>query len=647
MAYRLLYGGRSLHDPIGGEGVTDAQLTARANSADYLDFTVGYGHPLYGDIAENAETVELFWNKAKLFEGVIESIETDLEGGKAVSCKGGLSYLEDTVVRAYSTVEGEQPLVAPSSPSGLFAWYIEQHNAHCGGGPKAFRVGENQASMLDANAHIYRSSTQSPTTWDEVKSKLVEPLGGYVSVEYTDPPTVNYYADVREANAQVVDFGVNITDFSKTVDTQGQYTAIYAQGATPEAGGGGDARPIDLSGLPDGFTAYGADFYKDGDRVYSVSGVRRYGWREYAYSNDDCTTAEGLLESACKALANLASPSLSVTAKAVDLALYMDGYDHLRAGQAVRVRSKFHGIDEYLMVQGVSLDLNDPSQTEYELGASYQTLTGQQSSYLRALNSNIDSALDAASAMSAEAKAAAKDASDAADAAESAAKDAGRAVVSSTVEYAQGPSPTEAPTEGWSAEAPECRAGAYTWMRTTTATADGRTSTSAPALITGNDGNGVESATVEYASGDSGTDPPADGWQASPPEVAGGAWLWTRTTTEYADGTATRAYSAARQGADAAAVELATGAGSVLRNSRGSTSLIATVASGGERISDLASLRAAFGETARLAWREQAPGGEAKDIPEGDPRLGNDGFTLLVSADSVAGEKNFTCDLEI
>lgn len=458
--YRLTYGGRSLHDPIGGETVTDASLTAKTNAADYLDFAVAYGHPLYGELEENAEDVELWWDGTELFRGLIESIETDIEGNKAVSCRGGLSYLEDTIVRAYSTLAGEQPATAPSSPSGLFEWFIEQHNAHCKDSTKEFAVGVNQGDLLDSNAYIYRSSSQNPTTWDEIDDKLLDSLGGYVFVDYGQPAKINWYADVHETSAQIIDFGVNITDFCETVDASEQYTAVYAQGYTPDAPEDDSDRmmyPIDLSALPDGTTSYSGDIYKQGDRIYSQAAVARYGYRECAYKDEDCTTEDGLLLSACKKLESLLSPSLSITVKAVDLSLFMDGYDHLKVGQAVRIRSKFHGIDEYMMVSGITLDLNDPSQTEYELGASYGTLTGQQSSYLKSLTADAAKALDTSS----------------------------KAVVGTFTEYATSASPTEAPTSGWSQDSPTYSEGKYIWMRQTVKYGGGGTKQSEPVVLTG------------------------------------------------------------------------------------------------------------------------------------------------------------------
>lgn len=421
MAYRLTYGYGILFDPYTNDVVYDAKLTAKSNTPDYLDFTVPHTHALYGEIRERGEVVRLEWDGEALFLGEVESIDVDIEGNKEVACAGALAWLGDTVVRPYSTIEGEQPDTAPASVDGLFAWYVDRHNAHILDDRRRFAVGVNQGGALDENNHVYRSSEQLPTTWDEIEDKILNTLGGYVTVGYGETCSLNLYADVHETNAQVIDFGVNITDFSETTDTSDMYTAVRAVGKAPDKEEGSEEEPEapTLADLPDGKTD-AEGIYKLGDVVYSADAVARYGYRECAYSDNDCTTAAGLLTSAVKRLQALMAPSLTVTVKAVDLALYMDGYDHLRVGQAVRVRSAFHGVDEYLMVSSATVDLQDPGNTEYTLGAEYSTLTGQQSGYLKTMNGSINSALDATTALSSETKAAAKAASDAASAAETA-----------------------------------------------------------------------------------------------------------------------------------------------------------------------------------------------------------------------------------
>lgn len=427
MAYKLFYGSSGvLFDPYTDDVVTDAKLSAKVNTCDYLDFTMPITHSLFSSIEERSEDVTLYWDSTLLFRGYIEKIEQTIGGSLSVSCNGQLSRLEETLVRPYSTVDGEQPLTAPSSVDGYFAWLISQHNEH-GGVP--FSIGVNQGAALDANNYIYRSSEQLPTTWGELTSKITDSLGGFVAIDY-GKQTINLYADVHETNAQVLDFGENIVDFTQTLDSSEVFSVIRPAGGTPDDSE--SSKAITIEGLPDGKTSYSSDFIKEGDHIYSASAVERYGWKEYAYSNADCKTAEGLLASACKALSNLIAPTISLSIKAVDCALYMSDYEHLKAGQAVRVRSKFHGIDEFLMVNTVELDLQDPSQSAYQLGAEYTSLTGQQSSYLRSMSANINTALDATTTLDASVKSTAKDATEAKTTASQAQSDAASAKTTAT-----------------------------------------------------------------------------------------------------------------------------------------------------------------------------------------------------------------------
>mgnify|MGYP002769330877 CR=1 FL=1 len=432
MGYKLLYDKQILFDVYSGDYVTDAQLSMSVNSTSYFDFTISLTHSLYNIIAEHAGIVELYFDDAKLFSGEITKIDVNLNGNKDITCAGALDYLSYTLVRPYSTIDGEADLLAPSSVDGYFNWLIEQHNKHCLDSRKHFFVGVNQGNLLDNNNYIYRASSTLPTTSSEIEDKILNSVGGYLYVRYKDDKNIlDLYADTHEANTQIIDFGVNITDFVKTTSTDDQYTAVIATGYTPDPPEDDPQKkmnPINLEGCVDGGTPYSPSIVKMGDVVYDVNAVARYGYKEYHVSNDDIKTYDGLLQYACKVLNKLLSPALSVSVKAVDLSLYMkDKYEHMQVGQAVRVRSKLHNIDEYLVVNSITLDMNNPENTEYQLGESYDTLTGQQSSYLRSLNSSIVSNLDSVAKLDSETKKNAKDIAETKDVASNAAKNANEA----------------------------------------------------------------------------------------------------------------------------------------------------------------------------------------------------------------------------
>lgn len=432
MGYRVLYDNQLLFDPYTDDRITDTKLSSKLNAASYFDFTISSTHSLYSKIEERAGEVRIYFNNLILFKGEITKIEEDFEGNYSVSCTGVLDYLTATRVRPYSTVQGEQPLTCPATVDGYFQWLINQHNSNCLDSRKRFSVGVNQGNMLDKNNYIYRSSEQRPTTASEIEDKILNSVGGYLFVRYQDDLNIlDLYADVHDVNTQIIDYGVNILDFTKTTTAETQYTAVVATGYTPDPPEGQTdvkMKPITLEGCADGGTPYSSTIVKMGDRVYDVEAVARYGYREYYVSNTDIKTHDGLLEYACKTLNTLLSPALTISVRAVDLALILgEKYQHLQLGQAVRVRSKPRKVDEYLMVNSIDLDLMNPENTTFDLGASYDTLTGQQSAYLKALNASINASLDTVDALGDNVKNSAKlaqEAKDKADTATDAAADA-------------------------------------------------------------------------------------------------------------------------------------------------------------------------------------------------------------------------------
>lgn len=400
MAYTVTYDGDFLFDPYGDDVITDSSISGEVNAAVYFDFTIERNHRLYNKLEEKAGIVRVYSDSKLLFMGEITDIQEDFYGSKQVSCVDPRDHLNDVLLRPYSTVSGEQSITAPSSVDGYFQWLIDKYNEGMINPKFHFQVGVNQGAYLEKNNHIYRSSEQFPSVGSELEDKILDSLGGYLTLTYpNDIPTLNLYADVHEANTQMIDFGVNLIDFTKTTGTSEQYTAIRPEGGTPEKDSDDpdapDPKPTTIESLGDGVTSVDGDYVKKGDVVYCQSAVNRYGYREYSWNESDTTDPNDLLEKAVANLKKKVEPKLTLEVKAVDMALFMDGYDHLECGQVARVRSKPHGVDEYLLVSSMDIDLQDPSQTKYTLGQAFDSLTGEQSSFVKSLNAGINSSLDA------------------------------------------------------------------------------------------------------------------------------------------------------------------------------------------------------------------------------------------------------------
>lgn len=125
-----------------------------------------------------------------------------------------------------------------------------------------------------------------------------------------------------------------------------------------------------------------ARFRVVGETVYfrrtnydSWDGVVGYGARSFTFSDSDVLTVLGLYRRAVSILMQKVYPTVTLEVSGVDMALYMDGYTHLVAGQKVRVLSDAHGVDLTMQVTQATLSLDNPAATTYVIGPAPTTAT--------------------------------------------------------------------------------------------------------------------------------------------------------------------------------------------------------------------------------------------------------------------------------
>lgn len=547
--YFVKYGNEYLHDPrVNDHYLLDLTLEAEENSCGYCDFTIYPNHPMYDKLKEHDadNPVEVYDDDVLLFAGFIYELGKEFYLDGHVKCKGELDYLRESIVRPYSTLPRGFGNKAPETINGYFEWLIEQHNAQVKPN-KQFVIGINQGASLDSNNYIFRENDKYPTTIDEISEKLLnnENVGGYLVTRHENGIRyIDYLAEWTNSNTQVLDFGVNLTDYTQTDDSDDiatfivplgsrmsetdyhyddgyyltndtkmdldkeYYTQSYSQCNkmvsfdpnkeyyekfvdtfvtedtspvnginyyTRESYGSGeyiytqqniskfvsgvtyyeqedyyvktsDTVPTDakdyyvlnygsyskvnglgrfkkhdsyyeyyegwdesnqsltLSGLSDG-EAGEADYIKVGDMIYCESAVRKYGWIGVKYSNTEITERENLLAYGLIALKELISPKRTIEIKAVDMHLVNPDIKPIRVGEYVRVRSAPHKLDSYFLCTSIDLNLNNPEDSLYTLGTTFDTLTGQQNKIINALNDSVNRQYEAAEALSEEAKA--------------------------------------------------------------------------------------------------------------------------------------------------------------------------------------------------------------------------------------------------
>ena len=501
--YFVKYGKEYLHDPRSkGYILLDLTIDCEENSCGYCDFTIYPDHPMYGKLRERDadNPIEVYDDDILLFAGFIYELGKEFYLNGQVRCKGELDYLSESIVRPYSTLRRGYGNLAPYSLNSYFEWLIDQHNKQVSDN-KQFKIGHVYLSNLDKSNYIYAENDMYPSTVEEISEKLINVYGGYLQVRHENGSRyIDYIAEWSDENTQVLDFGVNLTDYTETDDSSSLATYVVPMGASMSSTDydyndgyfvTSDTSPVkgkeyytrasrytECSGLtsfdygvsyyetqgstesfvitsdktpnsskkyyvrsniysicPDDISAFesGATYYEYNeandeskllltlngypdnylnstkyinkeDLIYSVNGVKKYGWIGKTVQNAAIATKKELYQQGLIELINAESPKRTIEIKAVDMHFVNPDIKPIKIGEYVRVRSTPHNLDSYFLCREISLDLNNPENSTYILGSTYDTLTGEQNKRAKELNSKLNKQYDSAYAISKEAK---------------------------------------------------------------------------------------------------------------------------------------------------------------------------------------------------------------------------------------------------
>lgn len=340
--------------------VIDPCCELELNTAGKLSFKIPPSHPYYEKIQKLSSVITLTQDGEWVFSGRVLNDEVDFRGIKTVEVEGELSYLVDSNQR---TAEYHNLSVAD-----YFSTIIEKHNAMVEE-KKQFKVG--LVTVTDPNDSLYRYSNYE-NTFVTIKDKLIDRLGGYVRIRHTSAGRfIDYISDYENTNNQEINFGKNLLDLTKYVQGEDIATAIIPLGAIIEqpeveviSEDGTSEERLTIKEVNDGL-----------DYVYDEEAVALYGWIFDTVTWDDVTVAGNLLTKAKKELASRRLLSIRLELNAIDLHLLDVDIERIKLGDKIRVVSEPHGINQYMTVSSMVINIEDPALNSICLGYSLTSLT--------------------------------------------------------------------------------------------------------------------------------------------------------------------------------------------------------------------------------------------------------------------------------
>lgn len=282
---------------------------------------------------------------------------------KSVTCEGRLGWLYDSV----------QPYVEYKMVGirTVLASFISKHNTQVGD-DKHISVG--QVTVTGENNYTY--SVNWVSTMDAISEQLVGKFGGEIQLRDQDGKVyIDYLEHIGHGTDTKIELAVNLKTISREVDETSVITRLYPLGAKLT-----DSEKRLTIGAVNG----GKDYIEDSALV------AKYGVISGTQTWDDVTQASVLKTKATAYLksANKAKKQYKITA--VDLSTIDMNFEQFELGCWYRVVNPLMGIDEDLRIIGITINLDNPEQSELTFGDKFETMTGFMTAKTKSLQTAID-----------------------------------------------------------------------------------------------------------------------------------------------------------------------------------------------------------------------------------------------------------------
>lgn len=282
---------------------------------------------------------------------------------KSVTCEGRLGWLYDSV----------QPYVEYKMVgiSTVLSSFLSKHNAQVGADK---RIELGQVTVTASNNYTYTANWDK--TMDVIADKLIGKFGGEIQLRDKDGKVyIDYLEHIGHGTDTKIELAVNLKTISREVDETSVITRLYPLGAKLT-----DSEKRLTIGAVNG----GKDYIEDSALV------AKYGVISGTQTWDDVTQASVLKTKATAYLksANKAKKQYKITA--VDLSTIDMNFEQFELGCWYRVVNPLMGIDEDLRIIGITINLDNPEQSELTFGDKFETMTGFMTAKTKSLQTAID-----------------------------------------------------------------------------------------------------------------------------------------------------------------------------------------------------------------------------------------------------------------
>lgn len=349
--------------------ISGGKIVKAVNAVDSFTFTIypdNAGYDKLKPLTTSVTVTDDSTGKDVFIGRVLKCPDSMNEQGlicKTVTCEGRLGWLYDSV-QPYT----EYKMVGIRT---VLASFISRHNAQVGDDKK---ISVGQVTVTAENDYTY--SVNWVSTMDAISEQLVGKFGGEIQLRDQDGKVyIDYLEHIGHGTDTKIELAVNLKTISREVDETSVITRLYPLGAKLT-----DSEKR----LTIGSVNSGKDYIEDSALV------AKYGVISGTQTWDDVTQASILKTKATAFLksANKAKKQYKITA--VDLSTIDMNFEQFELGCWYRVVNPLMGIDEDLRIIGITINLDNPEQSELTFGDKFETMTGFMTAKTKSLQTAID-----------------------------------------------------------------------------------------------------------------------------------------------------------------------------------------------------------------------------------------------------------------
>lgn len=354
----------------GGANLATAKIEEAKNATPSFDFTIYPQNPGYEQIQPFISQIYVYNEPRKRYDfrgrviQIAPAMDSDGTVYKSVICEGFMGFLNDSIQPYADT----RQYTGDDSRNGLQEFIdvlLENHNAQVEP-HKQIRRGNVTLTTYETSGGVYKG-LNFETTWDCIKSKLLDVFGGEIALRESGGELYLDYAEsLGTTRATKIELGRNMQSANRTIDCASVVSRLIPLGAKLTQEVTDEQGNVSYAETEERLTI---ESINDGQKyIESETAVELFGIIYGVQIFDDITEPTNLRERGAAWLAqnNMLTESNSIAS--LDLSLIGLDIDDIALYDSYPVRNDLIGLNAILKVIKKTTDVIEPYASTFDMG---------------------------------------------------------------------------------------------------------------------------------------------------------------------------------------------------------------------------------------------------------------------------------------